>query len=412
MKNLLTTGLSLAALLLAGALTSCEHKELLVPESQYHSDSAGTLIINITRSAVGQTRATDISPATSLKTDEKKIQTMAVAVFRPDGTDADASKLVFYKYLDGIDGESTGFSTTMDNIYTPGGDNEILDGDKTLLFINVPQEVFTGYTTIGTSTLGEYQSLPITIDQALNDDADEDGAADNATDPTSLPMYGSATITTVSGKLTANVTVRHMIAKVTLEKLSTQFADGCSFIPQQVFLYNVAEKVQCKFTDETDVTTYMAASGLTNWYHGEASEATGLKEYLGTPFTDKDDASAETLSGTATWSKQCVLYCMPNTSEEAEANTRLVIKGWWVDTEDDTAGATRYFTFDLRNTQITDNKVYPNRNYRLKALLMREGSTTVLGKPDVVANYQFTVEAEDWDLENQSTTFEATGGTN
>ena len=398
-----------ATFLLTGMFTSCVYDkdaEEPVPTGD------GSLVININSTPVGSvTRSTDISSTTTVQADEKKIQSMAVAIFR-EGT------MVYYNYLKSLDKSAagTGFNTTVDNIAaTP---NQFADGDAVVIVANVPEAVFSSLKTPGTTTLTAFKAATVSIDQAL----DAEATPNNAVESNNLPMYGSATVTTTDGKLKANVTVRHMVSKVTLEQLTVDgLATNCSFKPEQVFLFSVADALKFTFTDETDMTTYQAPT-VSSWYNTGDDGQTNFKQYLSTK--TYSDTELEELDNTnTTWSKSVVLYTMPNTAygtDAANTDTRLVIKGTWTDADNTSNSGTCYYTFRLLNVvagqaqaALDQRKIYPNRNYRLRVILKRKGATTVEGGVDVNANTAVTIQnVTDWTTGEQTTEFGSDGSAN
>ena len=395
-------GLVLSACLLTVGCVYDRDGEEIVPAG----GGDGSLVINITRGAVGQTRSTDITDPETAKTSERQIQTMAIAVFRAsDAADGNASKCVYFKYLTGINQAATGFTTTVDNIYNGTASKQILSGDSVFVVTNVPSDVFTS-VSVGTTTVTQFKELKATTDQALDPDGD------NAVDPVNLPMYGSARVTTSGTKLIADVDVRHMVSKVTLEQLSVEgLASGATFTPTQVFLYNVADKMQFNFQTENTVSTYNAPSH-SDWWQGEATNAANLKACLGTgtlsEMLDSDDGDA---TNPSVLTNKYVLYALPNTS--STNRTKLVIKGQWIDGTNSAPGVTRYYTFDLFNVVngVADQpNLYPNRNYRMKIILKREGAETVLGTVATQANTAVTlVTVSEWGDGEQTTTFGEAG---
>lgn len=392
-----------AALLLIGGLTSCVYDR---DGEEVVSDQGGdgSLVINITRGAVGQTRSTDFGDPTAVGTNEGKINSMAIAVFNNS-----THVLSYYKYIDfealSEAPKASGFTTTVDTIHNNVATKKIVATDDVVILCNVPDAVLSGVKTVATTTMAAYKAAVATIDQSLIY-----GGAGTAVTNDHLPMYGTAQVTEpTAGHLTVTVPVLHMVSKVTLEQLDVELAAGASLKPTQVFLYNVPEKLNYVFTTEGDVTTYQPAASLTTWHTGESTVTDGTeKAYLGTQVYTGGDL--ETLDNTDQWTKQCVLYTMPNTDNTYK--TKLIVKGQWSDgtvTDEDT-----YYAFELRNVvggAATLAKTFPNRNYRMKLKIMRRGADSPDGTVTTQTATVVSLIASAWDDATQTTTFGENGGT-
>lgn len=406
-----------AALMLLGSvvMTGCvsETDEYVSPATE-----GSTLTININSGAVGYiTRSSDINNVETAKVDEKKIQNMVIAVFQEDTQDNNTLKLVYYNYLSGINqSAASGFSTTVDNVSPT---TAFAAGDWAVIITNTPAEVFAGVKALGT-TMADFKAASVSISQAL--DSDADGAAESDC----LPMYGAVQIATnASNHLVADVTVRHMVSKVTLESLKVDgIAAGCSFKPEQVFLYKVADGLTFNFTTENDFSTYLSPT-VSTWYTGEASQSAeaNYAAYLGTKVYTDGDGDLETLDGTnTTWTKQCVLYAMPNVfaSPVEGDDTRLVIKGTWTDTNTPANNGTCYYNFRILNVvsgqameALAYRKLYPNRNYRLKVILKRKGAESIDAGVTAQASTAVAFNSvSEWGAGTQNTEFGDNGQTN
>lgn len=417
-KKLLGMSAWAVALFTAVVMTGCVSE---TDEDVSPSTGGSTLTIKINSGSVGATRATNIHDALAVKTSEKMIQTMLVAVFKEDAGDNNIPKLIYYNYLN-VNGQSaaSGFSTTVDNV-SPA--TQFAAGDRAVIIANVPEEVFTGVKALGTP-LATFKATPLTISQAL--DSDSDGE----TEANILPMYGEVDITQpASGHLVADVTMGHMITKVTLESLSVNdIPAGNSFKPTQVFLYKVADKMDFgfDFSSTYSFSNYLSPAGTVCDYTGEVTDPAPahFAAYLGTKVYSDGDGDLATLDATSpTWvdgssvDKVCVLYAMPNVfASPTEGNdTRLVVKGLW---NDGSSESTCYYNFRLLNVvsgvamdELQYRKFYPNRNYRIKVVLKRKGAASIDAGVDVQANTAVAFNAvSEWGDGEQTTTFGGEGG--
>ena len=422
MKNLLTTGLFLAALLLAGALTSCEHKELLVPESKYYGNSKGSLIININSNPLGETRATvindEISDATRLA-DEKTISTMALGVF-----DATGATKKDYQYLTDLTGTATNWKT----VTSLKDKEDMVAGDMVYCVINVTQEVSD--LLEAATTAEDFCKVASTIDQSLIF-TDGGAYANDGTniDAKKLPMYGSGAVTQAadnSKNFEVTINAKHMLAKVTLNSLTVSEVGSNTFTPKAIFLINVPEKLDFNFSTDGDEEAYQYTALNANFYQGESAAVAAstkvtdnnlttrnYRDYLGT-----GALSIAAISSTVPMAEKFTFYTMPNNTAEP---TRLVIYGDWYDASTTTTTPV-WYTLDLKNVDYTVYPasltlgLYPNRHYVVDVDIQRIGA--VIDDDDATGAYtglstaqtvHSTYSLQDWDDGSKTSTFGGNG---
>lgn len=397
--------LPLASVLMAwGVLASCEHKDLLVADTSAN----GQLVININSGALG-TRATDLQ--TDQGANEKKIQNVAIGIFRNADATPDAGKLVEFIYQ--ANGSQTTTHTEHKVIERESGSTKLSveAGDVVLAVVNVTDGLKTALEAA--TTADAFRKVTATLDQALAQTDDfVDGtttysANGRAIAPTHLPMYGEATVTgSDAAGYRADVDVLHMVAKVTIQSIKLQ-STGNTFQLEEVFMRNVPGKLDFLFSDApATLNTYsFNAHSATPLYHGESGETT-YREYL----TSGSLTTTALNSGDAHDTPH-ILYTMPNQETKGEGkNTKIVLRGKWNDEE-------TYYAIDLGNVNasgngIEDYKVRPNYHYIIDVVIKRKGadnSTDALPENQPV---ELTIQSvSDWDGQSQTTTFNPNGGT-
>lgn len=261
--------------------------------------------------------------------------------------------------------------------------------DHVLVACNAPANVFTG----AIANEDAFRAKTITTDQALYGASPH--TTENAVDFTNLPMFGHVEALTQSSddgtKFTANVSVYHLVAKITLVSFTLDkqgaMADA-SFDPEGIFLAHVPDKL-----DFQNVTAVAAADSkaaeasyfvdgksvsYTSYYHGDMTKKTDASTtgFLGKAYLGMDAATtkdnAKTLAG-------LVAYTMPN-SQTSDANaTFLVVKGKFHYKKDD-AGTEVWYPLYINYSNTTggkhvgdEKKVYPNFNYRMRVTVQGFG---------------------------------------
>ena len=378
--------------------TSCSSEDVASGTNQGKMSSL-TLTIN-TGKSMGS-RATDwtTDPASTGK--ENDINRITVGIFSSDGNtlrtivelaSGDGTNNTFNKT------ETKGASTT---IVT----NSLTDGDLIKVAVNAP----TGHF-VGIKTANDFMNKSEEAKDALTDSADLTKEACN----NNVPMYGEGTLTPttpndnsafkVSGD---KVTVKHMLAKVSLESLGVDFKAGSAygnaeFTPVAAFLINVPDKMN--FT--TDVWKSDAAL-LHGWSAYDTSDATnctfdyatgnagGSGDYA--QYLTTENLTATALSGTAISSTaKAWFYTLPNDRVDNGAavtnNTKLVIAGKFTEDKNATSPKTEmvYYSLPINATYDTSSHKYvkpangagsafqvcPNQNYKCSVTIRTKGSST------------------------------------
>lgn len=394
----ISTGfLTLAAVALW--FTSCSSEDVASGTNQGKMSSL-TLTIN-TGKSMGS-RATDwtTDPAGSDKTTtENKINRITVGIFSDDGntlrtivelTPGDGKKNTFKPETTAT---STGASTT---IVT----NSLADGDLIKVAVNAPAGHF-----VGIKTANDFMNKSEEAKDALTNSTDlTKEACDN-----NVPMYGQGTLTpTTPGDNSAfkvsgdKVTVKHMLAKVSLESLGVDFKAGSAyanaeFTPVAVFLINVPDKM-----DFTSNVWNSSAALLHGWSACDDSNCTfdyatkndgGSGTYA--QYLTTGNLTATALSGTNTSDAKAWFYTLPNDrvdngKDAITNNTKLVIAGKFIENTSATSPTAEmvYYSLPINATYDKDSHKYvkpsagagsafqvcPNQNYKCSVVIRTKGS--------------------------------------
>ena len=402
------TKISIGFLALAAValwFTSCSSEDVASGTNQGKMSSL-TLTIN-TGKSMGS-RATDWidkDPAGTKKEDtENKINRITVGIFSDDGntlrtivelTPGDGKKNTFKP-------ETTATSTSASTTIVT---NSLADGDLIKVAVNAPKNHF-----VGIKTANDFMNKSEEAKYALTNSTDLTKEACN----NNVPMYGEGTLTPkTSGDNSAfkvsgdKVTVKHMLAKVSLESLSVDFKDGSAyanaeFTPVAAFLINVPDKMN--FT--TDVWNSSAAL-LHGWSAYDTSDGTNCTfnyaagnsgsgtyaQYLTTEnLTSATPLSGTASSGTATSTAKAWFYTLPNEKVDDGAtntsNTKLVIAGKF---KENTGSAAEmvYYSLPINATYDASTHKYvkpangdgsafqvcPNQNYKCSVIIRTKGSS-------------------------------------
>ena len=400
------TKISIGFLALAAAalwFTSCSSEDVASGTNQGKMSSL-TLTIN-TGKSMGS-RATDWT-TTDPAGNENDINRITVGIFSADGNTL--RTIVELASGTGTDNtfkpETNGASTT---IVT----NSLTDGDLIKVAVNAPKGHF-----VGIKTANDFMNKSEEAKDALLTKADDSKETTKEACNNNVPMYGEGTLTpknsgdnsvfkAVSGGAD-KVTVKHMLAKVTLESLKVDFKAGSAyanaeFTPVAAFLINVPDKM-----DFTTAVWNSSAALLHGWSAYDTSDATNCTfsyaagntggsgtyaQYL----TTEGLTSATALSGTATSTAKAWFYTLPNNRVDDGAavtnNTKLVIAGKFTENKSATSPKTEmvYYSLPINATYKASSHKYekptggdgsvfqvcPNQNYKCSVVIRTKGSST------------------------------------
>lgn len=426
------TKISIGFLALAAValwFTSCSSEDVTSGTNQGKMSSL-TLTIN-TGKSMGS-RATDwtADPAGSDKKDtENKINRVAIGIFSHSG-----AVRTIVELTPGTTGTNSLTQTDAKNakatIVTSSLVADAGNEDEVLVAINAPTGTFTGCqdktafmakTETAAEALANYDktSLPNPTTQVA----------------TNIPMFGSASLSGSGSSFTANVSVIHMIAKVSLTSLKVDFKAGSAyadaeFTPKAVFLINVPTTFQFNNNQDSNHdynNAWLSAGYEHGWgtfatnYDANTANTAAATTFTGSTFAKyltTSELTGKTLKGVAggsddTYDKNVFFYTMPNGQDDDKA-TKLVIAGQFKATGVDKVVYYPLFLNATVNSTGTGydpavpgsdaKKVYPNKNYNCTVVIRNIGADS----PNTNLDPQtatISISVTDFVLANQTTEF-------
>ena len=395
-KSFLKWSTCIAGMLLAFSLTSCVSERDETPEVP---TGDGTLVININSTPVG-TRTTTLD--TDQSTDEKKVSNLVVNIYTADGTAL--VKTITKDYTGGTLLDISTTQSVAEAVKSTG--TAIAAGQKALVACNVSAATVTALS--GAASITDWKDIQSNIDAALIA-SDTDYANDGTKNMSAslIPMFGSADVATATGvqSYKVDVTVKHIVAKVTLNSLTMDVTGGDKFKVSRLFLVNVPEKFVWDYDNSFFATNTKFYQGHEN---NDGSDDIKLyRDYLSTATID-----ATVNKSTPLASKYC-FYTMPN-KVDATKDTRLVIAGYWTnDGADENTTNETFYSLKLQNTgSPLTLGVKPNHHYVIDVIIKRDGGTDPYSdelSAAMSAAVNLTV-SENWADQSNSNTFNEEGG--
>ena len=383
--------LSLAAVALW--FTSCSSEDVASGTNQGKMSSL-TLTIN-TGKSMGS-RATDwtTDPAGVDKKDtENKINRVAIGIFSNTGNVKTIVELT--PATAGTAGTNSLTQADANNATAKIVTSSLDANDEVLVAINAPTGRFTGC-----QNKSDFMQKTETAAEALANSTD-------AQVETNIPMFGSASLSGNGSSFTANVSVIHMIAKVSLTSLNVDFKAGSAyagaeFTPKAVFLINVPTTFQFDNTPDSNNdynNAWLSAGYEHGWgtfatnYDANTANTDAATTFTGSTFAKyltTSELTGKTLKGVAggsdaTYDKNVFFYTMPNGQDNDKA-TKLVIAGQFKATGVDKVVYYPLFLNAKVNSTGTGydpavsgsdaKKVYPNKNYNCKVVIRNIGANS------------------------------------
>ena len=395
-KSFLKWSTCIAGMFLAFSLTSCVSERDETPEVP---TGDGTLVININSTPVG-TRTTTLD--TDQSTDEKKVSNLVVNIYTADGTTL--VKTITKDYTVGTLLDISTTQSVAEAVKSTG--TPIAEGQKALVACNVSAATVTALS--GAASITAWKDIQSNIDAALIA-ADTEYANDNTKSMSAslIPMFGAGTVEAATGVQTykVDVTVKHIVAKVTLNSLTMDVTGGDKFKVSRLFLVNVPEKFVWDYDNSFFATNTKFYQGHEN---NDGSDDIKLyRDYLSTATID-----ATVNKSTPLASKYC-FYTMPN-KVDATKDTRLVIAGYWTnDGADENTTNQTFYSLKLQNTgSPLTLGVKPNHHYVIDVIIKRDGGTDPYSdelSAAMSAAVNLTV-SENWADQSNSNTFNEEGG--
>lgn len=389
-KSTVLVSIAFAAIAMQGVFTSCSSEETVNTEKP---TGPQTLTLNLT--PAGTRAAAYSDPANTTPNPENKINSVTIGIF---GSDNNVKTI-----QDAADPINPSITTS-----------QLEKDDKVLVAVNAKPGTFTGAKTVT-----EFEDKTLAIDYAL---AGGEGTATTVAN-NNLPMFGIGAIAGSSPSFSADVTVYHMVAKITLKSLSVNFSTtgaykDAVFTPTEVFMSNVPDALDFYPVVDANMTSYSKFATSSKLYQGESS-ASNLKAYLGTgsPITGFTQANAslkgDNTGSTYKWNSTdnfLFLYTMPNAATATP--TRLVIKGTFNADGKETTPPTVYYPVNINYNSAngsaadkgTPKQVYPNKNYIIDVTIQSKGSsdaTTAIDPETATA----TITVKDFTTATQTNVF-------
>lgn len=372
-------GLFLMTLTVLGAFTSCAYSS---EDEQSDAGQPNGLVLNIKTSSVGTTRAA-LNTNSVTDANEQNVQNMVVGIFKSDGTPVSITQ-----YTMDAATSAQGLSKNITTSYTSStaATKQVAVDDEVLVALNVPAARLTDFT--GVANKAAFKGLTLSIAEAITHTADG-----TAIDEDALPMFGECKVTASGNNFKADVTVIHMIAKVTLASLTVDFSEtlhtNAAFTPKEVFLLNVPSSTDYGYTwaGATDAGSYtygFTPIATANFYTGESTLTTGgsfpasadAKQQYQAAYIGSGALTITAMQTSSAAVGGYTFYTLPN--NDANYNTKLVIKGKYTDDKDvDATGHDAYYAVDLYpdySNAPTDKTVKPNYNYSVSAVIKGDGA--------------------------------------
>lgn len=390
-------------LLAVGALwlTSCSSEDA-VQGSGSQADASLTLTINTGK--VGSRATAWNGTNTPKSTDENTINRLTVGIF-----DASTKKVKTIVELTSATTGGNSLSVSGNTATAKIVTTSLAKGDDVLVAANAPAGNFAGVadeTGFNAKTEG--------IESAVLSSSDNTKEINN-----NIPMYGASTLDGSGSTFTANVSVQHQLAKITLDDLEVAFdANGpykeAEFTPTEFFLVNVPEKLA--FNSDAWVNGVGHLHGMSSTTYSSLPAATEwgtYKEYLSSAAT-----GSTALKGTSdTYASKSYFYVTPCDDASTNGKMKLIIAGTFKTNSTD-GGTTVFYPVAINATYDADGtpsaatnggadvfKVYPNKNYKCKVVIKTIGTTDPTNNLDP-QTATVTVTVTDFVEASQTTTFE------
>ena len=393
------TKISIGFLALAAAalwFTSCSGEDVASGTNQGKMSSL-TLTIN-TGKSMGS-RATDWKTDPSAK--ENQINRIAIGIFSKNGE----TLRTIVELTPGTTGDNNTFKNETDGSATTTiVTNSLADGDLIKVAVNAPKGHF-----VGIKTAKDFQEKSEDASDALLTKADGTQETTKEACSENVPMYGEGTLTPKNSgdnsvfKVNGDkVTVKHMLAKVSLESIAVDFKAGSAyanaeFTPVAVFLINVPDKMD--FTNDvwksgvsflhgwSATASAEAAANVFDYTKGNGDGTGAYKQYL----TTEGFADATALKNSNSYSSNTFFYTIPNKNvDDGNAttnNTKLVIAGKFVEKTGGAADVV-YYSLPINATYNSTSHKYelpgssageafqvcPNYFYKCSVTIRTKGS--------------------------------------
>jgi hypothetical protein len=275
-----------------------------------------------------------------------------------------------------INNVCVGIFDSSDNIitlyqYTYSGTVSIITkttAKNILIAANVPKGTFSGVTT-RTGFLNKVQNLSYTT--SVDGLSNSNKTVASSQTLTALPMYASTTLSsslTASSTSSQSLTLSRVVSRVVLKSLSTNFGStvgfaNATFVPREIFMYNVNDQYQWNGTSSSSGTNLSGeiTSGSPGALTASSSSNTG---YLSSGLLSSMTGVAGTNTYLSTSNNPYFFYVFPN---GATTPTKLIIKGiFYPKGATESTGEVMYYPIIINHSQTgttitdTDGSTYAN----------------------------------------------------
>lgn len=394
-------------LLAVGALwlTSCSSEDA-VQGSGSQADASLTLTIN-TGKVGSRATAWPTDPAGSDKTQtENKINRLTVGIFSSDGSTVKT-------IVELTPGQTGGNTLSTDGTTAKIVTTSLAANDKVLVAVNAPTGKFAGVANV-------------TDFKAVEEDAKDaltDGSSEATEIATNVPMFGENTLSGTGSAFTTTVSVKHLLAKITLDDLSVAFdAKGpykdAEFTPTEFFLVNVPTTLAFNNDAWVNAAGHLHGCDINTKYSNLATSVNSSKWGTYKAYLSSAATGSTALKGSATYDSKSYFYVTPSNDDTDDGKMKLIIAGTFKTSASDTNPATVFYPVALNAVTNADGsfspatdggadkfKVYPNKNYVCKVVIKTKGTTDPTQNLDP-QTATVTVTVTDFKEASQTTTFE------
>ena len=400
-------------------LTSCSSEDA-VQGSGSQADASLTLTIN-TGKVGSRATAWTTDPAGSDKTQtENKINRLTVGIFSKDGSKV--KTIVELKEGTGPNSFTTPAANNSQKTETKANivTTSLEADDQVLVAVNAPEGTFAGV-----SKVTDFESKTEDAKDALLQSTitEQTKTYDETKEiNTNIPMYGKNTLKagSTNGTFTASVDVKHLLAKITLDNLSVDFAqDGpyksAKFTPTEFFLVNVPEKLAFSSDAWVNAAGHLHGCDINTKYSNLATSVNSSKWGTYKAYLSSAATGSTALKGSATYDSKSYFYVTPSNDDTDDGKMKLIIAG---DFDANGSGTTEKVfypvainaTYDAAgNATAADGgtvfQVSPNKNYKCTVVIKTKGTTDPTKNLDP-QTATVTVTVTDFVDASQTTTFE------
>lgn len=340
-----TTVLLMAGIAAVGMMASCASDNGDSP----NNGKGEKATINLSFATNGSTRTSGIATTNGddPTKDEGKLNNLEIGLFDDGGNRVSAKN---------------GNTESTDYSYSSTGPTQISttsNATKVAVIANVPTSTTTNlgatktYSAFGSDYPGLLANTTSTDGTSAQDGTTNKPYTVNSQQITGLPMYGEKPITWSNTSSNVTVTLTRMVARVCLTKLVTDFTNyadpNATFVPTEVFMYNVKDK-------------------LTNWQ-------TGTTDFTASETGGNDPGLCEMTDKTNT-TPASVGYISPLTDYAYLSSGSAVPAGWVSSPKStDTHGVT-YFNCAAADASALSFYVFPNTNTSAPTKIIIKGIFT------------------------------------